>query len=138
MRDIRTLSFRILTVLFAGFMLLSAGLYLSGATVIREGMALLGYPAYITIILGTAKLLGAAALVQPRVPLLREWAYAGFTINLIGAAASHVLAGDAAGAGSPLLFLALLAVSYALKPSAVPATSSVRAAAWTVAPQRQG
>jgi hypothetical protein len=130
MRDTRTLTFRALTVLFAGFMLLSAAMYLTGAAAIRDGMALLGYPAYITTILGIAKLLGAAALLQWRVPVLREWAYAGFTINLIGAAASHVLAGDAAGAASPLLFLALLAASYVLKPAAaMPAMRGVRAAA---------
>jgi hypothetical protein len=130
MRDTRTVAFRVLTVLFAGFMLLSAALYLFGATVIRDGMAVLGYPVYITTILGIAKLLGAAALLQWRAPVLREWAYAGFTINLIGAAASHVLAGDVAGAGSPLLFLALLAASYALRPAAaLPAARPMRAAA---------
>ena len=130
MRDFRTVTFRVLTVLFAGSMLLSAALYLSGAATIRDGMALLGYPAYIMTILGIAKLLGGVALLQSRFPVLREWAYAGFTINMIGAAASHVLAGDAAGAGAPLLFLGVLAASYVLKPSAeFVALPQVRAAA---------
>ena len=118
MRDFRTVTYRIVTMLFAGFMLLSAAMYLSGAAAIRDGMAVLGYPVYLTTILGIAKLLGALALLQPRFPVLREWAYAGFTINMIGAAASHVFAGDAAGAWAPLLFLGVLAASYVLKPAA--------------------
>lgn len=50
-------------------------------------------------------------------PTLREWAYAGFTIDLIGATASHVCAGDPVGASMvPALFLIPLAVSYVLRP----------------------
>lgn len=56
------------TVLFAGMMLLSAAMYLSGAAAIRETLAHLGYPAYILTILGTAKLLGAVALLQNLCP----------------------------------------------------------------------
>ena len=69
------------------------------------------------MILGTAKLLGSFALLQTRLPRLREWAYAGFTINLIGATASHLLAGDALGhAIVPAALLVPLAVSHALQP----------------------
>jgi hypothetical protein len=48
-------------------------------------LAHLGYPSYLLAILGTAKLLGAPALLQNRFPTLREWAYAGFAFDLIGA-----------------------------------------------------
>ena len=37
----------------------------------------LGYPAYFLVILGIWKLLGAVALVVPKFPRLKEWAYAG-------------------------------------------------------------
>ncbi len=98
-------------------MLLSATFYLSGAVQMREAMAHLGYPAYLLVILGTAKLLGVAALLQNRVPMLRDWAYAGFTINLIGATSSHLFAGDAVSVATvPALFLGLLAGSYVLQP----------------------
>jgi hypothetical protein len=51
------------------------------------------------------------------VPTLREWAYAGFTIDLIGATASHLFAGDSlAMAAVPAVFLVPLAVSYTLRP----------------------
>jgi uncharacterized membrane protein YphA (DoxX/SURF4 family) len=54
----------------------------------------LGYPPYFATILGTAKLLAAAALLTPGVPRLKEWAYAGILINMTGACASHLAAGD--------------------------------------------
>jgi len=77
----------------------------------------LGYPPYLLTILGTAKLLGALALLQNRLPTLREWAYAGFTINLLGATASHLFAGDPLSiAMVPAALLAPLAVSYILGP----------------------
>lgn len=112
----RTITYWGLTGLFAAMMLLSGVLYLSGAAPVREGLAHLGYPGYVLIILGTAKLLGAPALLQNRLPALREWAYAGFTINLIGAAASHLFAGDAVSVAMvPAMLLVLLAASYVLQ-----------------------
>ncbi|HTV20564.1 MAG TPA: DoxX family protein, partial [Polyangiaceae bacterium] len=42
-----------------------------------QGMARLGYPAYVMTILGVWKLLGAFAILIPRFPRLKEWAYAG-------------------------------------------------------------
>src|SRR4051812_5146182 len=49
----------------------------------------LGYPGYLATILGTAKLAAAVVLVAPRLPRLKEWAYAGVLINMVGAAASQ-------------------------------------------------
>jgi hypothetical protein len=116
-RDWKTIAHWTATGLFAALMLLSASMYLSGAAPIRDGMTALGYPAYILVILGTAKLLGSFALLQTRLPLLREWAYAGFTINLLGASASHLLAGDGLAATMlPAALLVPLAVSYTLQP----------------------
>jgi hypothetical protein len=101
-----------LTGLFALAMSFSAFLYLGGNPQLLAGMQHLGYPSYLLGILGTAKALGVLALLQTRFTTLREWAYAGFTINLIGAAWSHAASGDALAA--PLFVLALLlAGSYA-------------------------
>jgi hypothetical protein len=63
-------------------------------------------------LLGTAKLLGALAIINPWFPMLREWAYAGFTFVLTGAAWSHLATGTPAVA--PLVFLCILALSYYL------------------------
>jgi hypothetical protein len=113
----KTIAYWGTTGLFAGLMLLSSALYLSGAPMIRQTFAHLGYPGYLLAILGGAKLMGSAALLQARLSTLREWAYAGFTFNLIGAIASHLFSGDSvAVAAVPAVFLVLLALSYALRP----------------------
>ncbi len=55
---------------------------------------ILGYPTYFLTILGIWKVLGAIAIVVPRYPRLKEWAYAGIFFDLTGAAASHAAVGD--------------------------------------------
>src|ERR1051325_9276938 len=57
---------------------------------IAEDMAHLGYPPYFLTIFGIWKILGALAIVVPRFPRLKEWAYAGMIFDLTGAAASRV------------------------------------------------
>jgi hypothetical protein len=85
---------------------------------IPEAMKALGYPPYVSTLLGVAKLAGVVALVVPGRPVLKEWAYAGFTFNLLGAFASHLFAGDPlAEALPPLLLLGLAAASYHLRPA---------------------
>jgi uncharacterized membrane protein YphA (DoxX/SURF4 family) len=80
-------------------------------------MARLGYPAYLLTILGVWKLLGAVALLVPRFPRLKEWAYAGIFIELTGAAASATTRGDGVGdLIAPLAFAVLTLASWALRP----------------------
>lgn len=74
----------------------------------------LGYPLYLMKILGLAKVLGGVAILTGRSPRLKEWAYAGFAFDFLGATASHLLAGDAAHAPFPFVFFLLLMASYAL------------------------
>ena len=84
----------------------------------RAAMDHLGYPAYFAQIIGTWKVLGVAALLAPALPRLKEWAYAGFTFNLTGAALSHLAVGDGlGGAAAPLILLAMMVASYAMRPS---------------------
>ncbi len=76
-------------------------------------MTQLGYPLYILPFLGVAKLLGIIAILVPGFPRLKEWAYAGFTFDLIGA----VYSGIAKNGFDPmmltmLVFFGLLALSY--------------------------
>ena len=97
--------------LFAGYA------YLSGSPQAVEGFAHVGYPQQLRIILGIAKLLGAITLLVPGVPKLKEWAYAGFTFAWISAIVAHYLAKDGPKALSPLVLLALLAVSYTTRPA---------------------
>jgi uncharacterized membrane protein len=83
----------------------------------REIMEALGYPIYLMTILGAAKVLGVIALLIPGQPILKEWAYAGFTFDMLGASASHAFAEDTLPSiVIPLAILALGAVSYLLRP----------------------
>jgi uncharacterized membrane protein YphA (DoxX/SURF4 family) len=90
---------------------------LSGSPQVLEGMTHLGYPAYFATILGVWKVLGAVALLAPRFPRLKEWAYAGIVFDLTGAAFSHASSGDPAGKViTPLFLVAIAAASWALRP----------------------
>lgn len=83
-----------------------------------EGMTHLGYPVYFCVILGIWKVAGAIAIVVPRYPRLKEWAYAGAFFDLTGAAASHGFTSDpAAKFIVPLIFAAIALVSWALRPA---------------------
>ena len=79
----------------------------------------LGYPGYFSVILGVWKVLGAAAVLVPRFPRLKEWAYAGMCFNMTGAAASHLAVGDpAVTVVAPIIFTGLVAASWAARPLA--------------------
>ena len=78
----------------------------------------LGYPAYLLTILGTWKILGVVALLIPKFPLLKEWAYAGFFFITSGAIFSHIAAGDKIVELVPaLLLLVLTVVSWYFRPA---------------------
>ena len=108
----------IATGLFCLAMTAGGTMNLLRADIQKESIGALGYPEYLMTILGVAKLLGVIALLIPGAPLLKEWAYAGFTFDLLGAAASHAFVGDAAmEIMLPLIILGISAVSYWLRPS---------------------
>jgi hypothetical protein len=73
----------------------------------------LGYPSYLLLFLGTAKILGVTVVLIPGVPRLKEWAFAGLTFDLIGALYSHLSVGDPPRAWLPAAVgLVLMAASY--------------------------
>ncbi len=83
-----------------------------------DGMAQLGYPAYMCTILGVWKVLGAIALVIPGTPRLKEWTYAGMVFDLTGASASHFAVHDpAAKVAIPLVITLILIASWVLRPA---------------------
>lgn len=104
---------------------LTAFVYVSGGAVdigrpefAVQGIVHLGYPEYFMVILGVWKVLGGIVVLLPRLPRLKEWAYAGMVFNLTGAAASHAASGDATGEiATPLVILAIVATSWALRPT---------------------
>ena len=79
----------------------------------------LGYPPYFLVILGIWKLLGAVAVIVPRFPRLKEWAYAGVVFDLTGAVASNLASGvtDTGTIAYLLLMMGVTATSWALRPA---------------------
>jgi len=85
---------------------------------VRVQLNHLGYPTYFIYINGPWQVGGAAAIIAPRFPRLKEWAYAGSFFHFSGAVASHLLAGDGVGVWlPPLVFLTFVIASWALRPA---------------------
>ncbi|MCI0448900.1 MAG: DoxX family protein [Chlorobi bacterium] len=77
-------------------------------------MTRLGYPLYLLTILGVWKILGVAAVLIPKFPLLKEWAYAGFFFAMSGAIISHIASGSPVSEmfGPSLLLILTLVSRY--------------------------
>jgi hypothetical protein len=83
-----------------------------------DTIARLGYPVYFLTILGVWKLLGVVALLIPKFPLVKEWAYAGFFFAMSGAVFSHVASGNSVKDLFPsLLLLILTVISWYFRPA---------------------
>jgi hypothetical protein len=88
-----TLGFWIVTALFCLQMSFTAYAQLRLPQV-AEAFAHLGFPDYFRVELSLAKLLGVVVLLAPVPPRLKEWAYAGFAIDLASALIAHFSVGD--------------------------------------------
>lgn len=118
MKSKRAIAYWILTVLFVLPMLGGGVADLILAEPVREALTHLGYPLYLGRLLGVLKILGVIAVLAPGFRLLKEWAYAGFAFDLLGALVSHVAVGDPLGDVAPPLVIALIgAGSYLLRPA---------------------
>jgi hypothetical protein len=98
------------TVIFAFFMLTDG---IAGVLRVQAGIDAivgLGYPIYFLTIVGTAKILGSIAIVQNKYKTIKEWAYAGFVINALGAFGSRYFVGDSGF----LLFFPVILLTYIL------------------------
>ena len=85
---------------------------------VRVQLNHLGYPLYYTYISGVWQIGGAAVIIAPGFPRLKEWAYAGSFFQFSGAVASHLLAGDGVEVWlPPVVFLMFVIVSWALRPA---------------------
>lgn len=78
----------------------------------------LGYPGYFLTIIGVWKISGVIAVLVPKFPLLKEWAYAGFFFAMSGAIFSHLAVSDkAVELFGPTLLLTLTIVSWYFRPA---------------------
>jgi len=109
------ITYWVFTLLFAVFSIMDG---FGGITKQQAGidvMLHLGYPIYAMQIMGTAKILGAIAIVQQKFNTIKEWAYAGFAINFIGAFASRAFVGDGGmWLVFPVILLAFMFIPYFL------------------------
>ena len=78
----------------------------------------MGYPTYFLTLLGVWKILGVLAILLPKFPLIKEWAYAGFFFAMSGAVFSHLAVGDpAVELFGPTLLIVLTVVSWYFRPA---------------------
>lgn len=84
----------------------------------NEIVTQLGYPLYLLSILGTWKILGVIAILTPKKPLLKEWAYAGFFFAMSGATISHIVVEQPITEALPSTILLLVtATSWYFRPN---------------------
>lgn len=119
----KTIAYWICTILIAASFLSGGVANVLHAQQAVDGMVRLGYPSHFMTLLGVWKVLGACAVLAPRSPRLKEWAYAGMFFDLTGAAVAHAAVGDGdalmGNVGhilAPLVIAALVVASWALRP----------------------
>ncbi|WP_339706116.1 DoxX family protein [uncultured Kriegella sp.] len=84
----------------------------------NEIISQLGYPLYLLSILGAWKILGVIAILSPKQPLLKEWAYAGFFFAMSGAFISHLAVGQSFAEAIPSLIVLIVTVlSWYFRPA---------------------
>jgi uncharacterized membrane protein YphA (DoxX/SURF4 family) len=106
------ITYWITTGIFSAMMLFSATMYFTNPQM-AQTFEHLGFPDYFRIELGIAKIIGVLLLLAPFKGRLKEWVYAGFTINMISGSIAHGASGDPISAiFTPLVMLGILAISY--------------------------
>ena len=114
----KLIAYWIITVLLAANYAFAGVMYIGRGPDVQMGAKTLGYPLYFFVMLGVWKLLGAAAILLPRMPVVKEWAYAGIFINLTAASISIVASGmPVQHALAPSIMLLLAILSWALRPA---------------------
>jgi hypothetical protein len=118
----------VVTGLMAALMLLSA---VPDVLRVPEALSVfkrLGYPPYLLVFLGTAKILGVAAVLAPGIPRVKEWAFAGLTFDLCGALYSHLSVGDPPSAWMPavigLVLMGGAYIAYRMRPTRADASQN--------------
>ncbi len=115
----RTIAYWVTTLLVAAESVLGGVWDIMQIPYVRADIESLGYPAYVLVIIGVWKLLGAVAVLVPGFPRLKEWAYAGMFFNYTGAVASQLAVGHGAkSVAYPIIITGLVVASWALRPSA--------------------
>ena len=86
--------YTILKVIFSAFMLFSAIGELTLNETVVHSMEIIQMPVYLLYLLGVLKISGVIALWFSRFKWIKEWAYAGFTFDFIGAIFGIIVTGN--------------------------------------------
>jgi hypothetical protein len=103
--------YRITTGLLTVLMVFSAYLYLFQHEMAAENFTRLGLPTFIIYPLAICKILGLVAIWTNKSKMLKEWAYAGYTMQLSLAVGTHLSQGDSEFV-TPLVALLWVIASY--------------------------
>lgn len=107
------ITYWVLNIIFCLFHAMDAGGGLAKAQAGVDAMNAMGYPIYLMGFLAVLKLLGIVVLLQNKYKTIKEWAFAGFSFTLIGAAVSHICVHDPTlFILMPIVFLVLLFALY--------------------------
>ena len=90
----------------------SAGMYFFNYAAVQEVFTSLGFPTWIIIPLGIAKLLGVTAILTKKSAILKEWAYAGFFFDTLLAASAHLINQDGNAGAAILVFICVIISRY--------------------------
>lgn len=119
---IRTIAYWAITIVLAFFIGSGGIAYVLQADFTISGFVVLGLPVYVMVLVGAWKVLGSIVILLPRLPRVKEWAYAGLVFDVTGAIVAHWAVGDFGAWGyhivANLVFLALAIASWALRPEA--------------------
>lgn len=107
------IAYWIFTGLFSAMILMGAGMYLFQTDVMKVNFGLLGFPTWLIYPMAVAKIAGVATLLTRFNKTAVQWAYAGFTFNLLLAMGAHAGIGDSImGVLPPFLLLLLSFGTY--------------------------
>jgi hypothetical protein len=129
----------IFTGLFAAMMFMSAVPDIFSSSIAVKGMhGDLGYPLYFIPFIGIAKALGVVAILVPGYPRIKEWAYAGLTLDLLGATYSIISAGQPAASFAFMIVPLILAfLSYTFYQKKLKFNSKTEEQSFRVVPNLQ-
>nr|PZN49706.1 MAG: DoxX-like family protein [Bacteroidota bacterium] len=113
---LRKVIYWIATIWLSLGMVSTAIVQLMGIEEEQDMFSRLGYPPYLMTLLGILKILGVIVVLVPRLPVLKEWAYAGFFFAMFGAMFSHIASGTANELFGSTLLIVLTIVSWYFRP----------------------
>ncbi|USB32309.1 DoxX family protein [Paenibacillus sp. YPG26] len=114
MRKLKIAYWIITVCTLIGFLLSAVNELIRSPETLISTTKLLGYPAYFLTLLGVAKVIGIVVMIIPKFPRLKEWAYAGFTIDCISAFWSEIAVGNPKGSIKSVVVLFFVLLSYYL------------------------